>query len=264
MSGLILVVVAGLASSFSWLAAAVADGDRFGPPQVEFPVYPYDHRFTFARIKFEPMEWGFSNRHVWGLDLKWNHDYPEAEKNFGKVLTEITNIDANLEGGNIIEASDPRLLDYPWAYLCEPGFWNPTEEELVALRQYLLRGGFLVIDDFFDQPGVRRQWANFERQMERLFPGAILFPLQEDQPVFRVFFELEDLDFRDRELPQFSPAIYGLFEDNDPSKRLMIAANYNMDIGEYWEWSDRGLFPVNMTERGFQLGINYLMYSFTH
>ena len=243
------------------VARAAADG--FGPPQVEYPTYPYDHRFTFARIKFEPSEWGFG-RYAWGLDLKWNHDYPQAEQNFSKVLTEITGIDANLEGGNLIELSDPRLFDYPWAYMCEPGFWTPTEDELDNLRQYLLRGGFLVIDDFFDSLGFTPQWNNFELQIRRLFPEASLVPLTVDQKPFRVFFDLEDLDFSDPTLFAFVPEMYGIFEDNDPSKRLLVAINYNMDIGDYWEWSDQGLYPVNMTEKGFRLGVNYLMYGLTH
>ncbi len=263
-------LAAAVAAALLWLGssiatAAAADGDRSGAPQVEFPVYDYDHRFTFARIKFSPIEWGFSRRYTWGLDLKWNHDYPQAEQNFAKVLDEITGIKANPEGGNLIELDDPRLFDYPWAYLCEPGFWDPTETELVALRNYLLRGGFLVIDDFFDQVGgFNEQWDNFERQIRRLFPGSTLSPLRLDQAAFRVFFELDDLDFSDPRLPFNVPAMYGIFEDNDPTKRLMIAVNYNMDIGDYWEWSDQGLYPVNMTEKGFRLGLNYLLYSMTH
>ncbi len=258
------IVSASVLSAAALTAVLAADGDRFGSPEVDFPVYPYDARFTFARIKFEPTEWGFNRAYTWGLDLKWNHDYPQAEQNFGKVLQDITKISVNLEGGNLIELDDPRLFDYPWAYLCEPGYWNPTEVQLAALRSYLLKGGFLVIDDFFDQPGFTPQWDNFDHQIKRLFPGSTLYPLRLDQPAFRVFFELQDLDFSDPSLPWFSPGMYGIFENNDPSQRMMVAINYNMDIGDYWEWSDQGLYPVNMTEKGFRLGINYLMYGLTH
>jgi hypothetical protein len=250
------------------LQLATAEQPRYfpEPPQVEYPEWDYDGRFTFARIKFDPTFWGFSNAYTWGLDLKWNHDYPEAEINFMKILDDITGLSPRMEGGNILEISDPRLFEHPWAYLCEPGFWNPTDEEVAILRSYLLKGGFLVIDDFFmdyrsGQP--RHQWDNFERQIERLFPGVILYPLDETHPSLRVFFELDDVDFTDREDPNFAafdPVIYGVFEDNDPQKRLMVAVNWNLDIGDYWEWSDTGLYPLNLTEKGFKLGVNYLMY----
>lgn len=235
------------------------------PPQVEYPEWDYDGRFTFARIKFTPTFWDFSPAYTWGLDLKWNHDYPEAEINFMKILDDLTDLGPRLDGGNILEISDPRLFEHPWAYLCEPGFWNPTDEEVATLRSYVLKGGFLVIDDFFldfrsRQP--RHQWDNFERQIERLFPGVILYKLEADHPALRVFFELEDVDFTDTD-PQFvnfDPVIYGVFEDNDPQKRLMVVVNWNLDIGDYWEWSDTSLYPLHLTEKGFKLGVNYLMY----
>jgi hypothetical protein len=235
------------------------------PPQVDYPSFPYEGSFTFARIKFRPMAWAPvpPGIYSWGLDLGWNHDYPAAEINFAKILDELTGVKAQLEGGNIIGLDDPRLFEHPWAYLCEVGFWNPTEEEAGNLRQYLLRGGFLVIDDFFDE-NTTRAWDNFNHQINRVLPGVRLYRLDVDHAIFRAFFELEDIDFWDPEIAQFRPAIYGIFEDNDPDKRLMAVVNYNMDIGDYWEWSDRLVYPMHLTEKGFKVGINYLMYSFLH
>ena len=202
---------------------------------------------------------GFGD-YSWGFDLKWNHDYPQAEQNFTKIVEELTGVDPQLGNGNILEIDDPRLFDHPWAYMCEPGFWNPTDEQVEILREYILKGGFLVIDDFFDGGGRQRQWSNFEYQIKRVFPGVILYPLTVEHPVFRSFFELEDLDFFDPRLPFYSPKIYGIFEDNDPKKRLMVAVNYNMDVGDFWEWSDRGFYPEHLTEKGFKLGLNYLIF----
>jgi hypothetical protein len=247
--------------------ALAAEQPRFfpEPPQVEYPDWGYDGRFTFARIKFTPTYWDFSNAYTWGIDLKWNHDYPEAEVNFMKILDDLTELGPRMEGGNILEIGDPRLFEHPWAYLCEPGFWNPTDEEVETLRGYVLKGGFLVIDDFFldfrsRQP--RHQWDNFERQIERLFPGVILYRLDETHPALRVFFELDDVDFTDPDptFANFDPVIYGVFENNDPKERLMVVVNWNLDIGDYWEWSDTSLYPLHLTEKGFKLGVNYLMY----
>jgi hypothetical protein len=116
-------------------------------PDVPYDNFPYQGSFTFARIKFEPTEWG-PGPYFWGWDLKWNHDYPWAEQNFMKILDELTLIHPTMDGGNIYAADDPELFDYPLAYLCEVGFWNPTESEVRGLRDYLLKGGSLVIDDF--------------------------------------------------------------------------------------------------------------------
>jgi len=238
---------------------------RPAAPRVETQSFPYSGGFTFARIRFEPTIWG-GGPFMWGLDLKWNHDYPFAEENFTRIVDEITDIEVQTEGGNVLELTDPRLFEHPWAYLCEPGFWNPTEEELENLRSYLFKGGFLVFDDFFDVRGYPVQWENFERQMGRLLPGYELVPLTVDHPVFRSFFVLEDINF-DIEDVRFYPVrgrIYGVFEDNDPSRRLMAVINYNMDIGDFWEWSETTFYPVDVTQKGFKLGVNYLIYGMTH
>lgn len=247
------------------LGVGLAADGFLEPPEVEIPSYEYDGRFTFARIKFDPSEWGFG-QYTWGLDLKWNHDYPQAEQNFTRILQELTGVEPRVTSGNVLELSDPRLFEHPWAYLCEPGFWNPSDEDARLLREYLLKGGFLMIDDFFDQPGWSPQWDNFERQIQRVLPGVTLYPLTAEHPVFRAFFELDDIQFDDPALRGwFTPKIYGIFEENDPEKRLMVVVNYNMDIGDYWEWSDMGtVYPVHMTEKGFKVGVNYVLYGLTH
>ena len=254
-----VVVLAALAG------ALFARDDFWRAPEVETPSFPYSGGFTFARIKFEPTQWG-GGPFMWGLDLKWNHDYPDAERNFTRIVDEMTHIDVFTGGGNVLELTDPRLFEHPWAYLCEAGFWNPTEEELANLRSYLFKGGFLVVDDIFDRPGYPIYWENVERQMGRLLPGYELVPMTIDHPVFRAFFPLEDLDF-DLDLPGIFPVrgkIYGVFEDNDPNRRLMVAINYNMDIGDFWEWSEYAIYPVDVTQKGFKLGVNYLIYGMTH
>ncbi|MEM6706038.1 MAG: DUF4159 domain-containing protein [Acidobacteriota bacterium] len=248
------------------VVTAGAASSRVEPPStpdVEYPVYEYNGNFTFARIKFEPTRWGFGE-YTWGLDLKWNHDYPQAEQNLMRILDEVTGIVPRMEGGNLIELTDPRLFEHPWAYMCEPGFWNPTEEELENLRSYLLKGGFLVIDDFFNMRGDFFQWRNFARQMKRLFPDYSLVEMTGDEPIFHSFFDLEDINFGDPRLPQLQEGIFAIYEDNDPEKRIMLIANYNMDIGDFWEWSDTSFYPIPLTQKGFRLGVNYVTYGLTH
>ncbi len=127
---------------------------------------PYDGRFTFARIRFGvPLNAGsFGGGRGRGLP-PWAHDYPRAERNFMNILREVTFLRPYMGGGNIFTTDDPELSRFPLAYISEPGYWNPTESEVEGLRNYLLKGGFLIADDFRDS-----DWFNFDAQMKRVIP----------------------------------------------------------------------------------------------
>jgi hypothetical protein len=217
---------------------------------------PYDGRFIFARIKFTPSSSGYGYR----SDVKWDHDYPRAERNFTRIIEEITNIEPYLAGGNIINIGEGELCKYPWAYLCEPGYWTMTDEEAENLRQYLFKGGFVVFDDFF-----RDDWYNFARRMRELLPGYDLVRLDESHPIFHTFFDIDDLSTLGT-MNRYGamPSFYGVYEDNDPNKRLLLIVNYDTDIGDYWEWSDMGYVPIDLSNEAYKLGINYIIYSMTH
>ncbi|HSR41336.1 MAG TPA: DUF4159 domain-containing protein [Longimicrobiales bacterium] len=217
---------------------------------------PYDARFTFARIRFRTgLRGGGFFR---GREAPWAHDYPRAERNFMRILHETTVIEPYLDGGNIFAADDPELFHFPVAYIVEVGYWNPGEAEVESLRGWLEKGGFLIVDDFRG-----RDWLNFEHQMRRVLPGARLVELDVSHPVFHTFFEIESLDLAPPTFQQFRPMYYGIFEDNDPEKRLMVVANYNNDIGDYWEWSDVGYVPIALSNEAYKLGVNYVIYGMT-
>jgi hypothetical protein len=246
------------------LAAPVAgQAFDFEAPEVEYQNLPYNGAFTFARVQFQPSRWG-PGRYAWGLDLKWNHDYPRADERLPEILSEVTGIDANLGGSNIVQVGDPELFDYPWAYMCEVGFLTLTESEVENLRNYLLKGGFMVIDDFVGP----YHWYNFEDQMNRVLPGMRFIPIDDRHPIFHAFFDLDDLSFGGGQYRGFngggSPRYYGLFEDNDPSKRMMMIVNFDNDIGEYWEFSDSPYLTIDLTNDAFKLGVNYVIYSTLH
>jgi hypothetical protein len=221
----------------------------------------YDGRFIFARVKFTPGVGSGRGGRGWGRrrDVKWDHDYPRAERHLGEIVRALTMIDPYLDGGNIVEQGSPELFYYPWAYLCEPGFWTATDEEMDNLRDYLYKGGFLVVDDFF-----RDHWYNFEQQMQRLLPDHRLVELDASHPIFHVFFEIEDLRVLGRNSRGAWPTYYGVFEDNDPDERLMVIVNYDNDIGDWWEWSDQAYTPIDLSNEAYKLGINYIIYSMTH
>ena len=226
---------------------------------IPYDNYSYNGLFTFVRLKFNPTRWEYGD-YEWGLDLKWNHDYPQGEKNLMTILKHYTSIATNQGKGNIYELDDPDLFSYPWAYLCEVGFWTPTVSEAESLRTYLLKGGFLVVDDFI----AEWQWYNFETQMQKVFPDHQLIELDVSHPIFDSFFHIETLDFEHPTLPGYKPVYYGIFQDNDPEKRLMVIANYNHDIGDYWEWSGMGWVPIDISNEAFKLGVNYVVYGMTH
>jgi len=240
------------------LLAGSTPRDTRLPEGVSFENTAYNGRFTFVRIRYEPTRWG-PGGYAWGLDLKWNHDYPRAETHFMKILGETTMLDLNRASGNILALDDPELFKYPVAYMCEPGFWAPTDAEATSLRTYLHKGGFLIVDDFSG-----RQWDNFEAQMRRVLPGARIVELEPTHPVFDSFFRV---DPRGLHHPYFQGAasqIFGVFEDNDPKKRLLAVVNYNLDLSEYWEWSDTGFIPIDLSNEAYKLGVDYVIYGMTH
>jgi len=239
-------------------AVLPAAGDFPAPPEVEYQNVPYDGRFTFSRVRFKPTWWGPGN-YVWGLDLKWNHDYPRAESHFMKILDETTTMEPNLDGSNILALDDPEFFRYPVAYLCEVGFWQPTELEAANLRAFLLKGGFLIVDDF-----IGYQWDNFEEQMRTVLPDARLQPLDGTHPIFDSFFKVDPANFNHPYARGLKAGYYGVFEGNDPAKRLMVVVNYNQDIGDYWEWSDTGFIAIDLSNEAYKLGVNYVVYAVTH
>ena len=216
---------------------------------------PYDGRFTFARVRFDPLSEGYRGR----SDLKWDHDFPRAERNFMKILAEVSDIRPYMDGGNVYALDDPELFKYPIAYVSEPGFWSPTPKEAAAFRAYLLKGGFAIFDDFFGQ-----HWYNFERQIRSVLPEARLVQLDPKDPIFDSFFHIDVQRMEAGGGRRGGPEFCGIYEDNDPSKRLIAIANYNNDLGENWEWSDTGAIPVDVSNEAYKLGINYLVYAMTH
>jgi hypothetical protein len=214
----------------------------------------YDGRFTFVRLR-----WGSgSGGRFRGMSDAWNHDFPRAEQNLMRILKDLTLIDARTDGGLILTLDDPRLFLYPIAYMWEPGFWTMSDGEAERFREYLQKGGFAIFDDFEEN-----QWINFENQMRRILPEGRWVKLDKNNRVFDSFFRMNTIDFPH---PMYGilPTYYGLYEDNDPSKRLMVIANHNHDVAEYWEFSGTGFFSVDPSNEAYKLGVNYMLYGLTH
>jgi hypothetical protein len=216
-------------------------------PWIE-PNVEYDGRFTFVRLRYtNPGRGG------------WAFDYPAMERNFMTILTDLTSVRPHLRRSNVHTMDDPGLFRYTVAYLSEPGYWVPDRAEALGLRAWLLKGGFLIVDDFYG-----RQWENFERSLRLVLPEARIVPLDISHPVFDSFFRIATLDgMHHPSSPGWRAEYLGVFEDNDPAGRLLMVINYNNDIGDYMEWSGEGYYPINFTNDAYKLATNYVVYGLT-
>ena len=214
-------------------------------------------RFNFVRIRYNGFIGSWTDR-SWGAP-PWAHDYPRAERNFLKILDELTTVETQPDAFLILDLEAPEIMKYPVLYVSEPGYWNCTDAETDNLREYLLRGGFVIFDDFRDAPG---EWSNFSGCMKKVFPDRNLTELALDHPVFHCFYDIPTLDMvPPYEIVAANPIFYGL---SDESGRLQVVANFNNDIGDYWEWSDERLAPIELSNEAYKLGINYIIYALTH
>ena len=248
---LAVAALAALAGAATALAQRGGGSNRRESSSQSYSGNPrYDGRFVFVR-----MSYAFAGRQ----GAPWAHDYPLGETHFLKILTSITNVSAHVNESSIMSFSDPELFKFPVAYLVEPGFWYMSDPDVTALRAYLLKGGFLIVDDFpqISRGGARDTWAHFDEQMSRLFPEARWIELDPTHAIFHTFFEVNSFDI----IPQAynlggRPIFMALFEDNDPKKRMYAIANYQSDLSEFWEHSEQGYYLVQDSNEAYKIGVN--------
>jgi len=250
-----------VSASTAWVTGALAEAPAGAEEVFADPGEPkaeYDGRFAFTRVRVGPaveMSGGRFRR-----EPPWMHDFPRADFHFLKILSELTFLRTFIDQGNILTLDDPDLAKFPIAYLSEPGFWTMNDAELAGLRNYLLKGGFIIFDDF---RGNHIQ--NLEFQMRRVYPEAPFRKLDATHPIFHSFFEINTLDPRSGYYAEMGDTEWlGVYEDNDPQKRLIAIANNNHDLGELWEFSDTGYMPVDLSNEAYKFGVNYVMYAMTH
>ena len=239
------------------VAAGADAAQRDAPGRPHRTDVTYDGQFTFVRLRWKS-DLGFSRRG--GFSSAWNHDYPRAEQHLSQILRELTALDIHTDASRILTLDDPELFRYPIAFMWEPGFWNLTELEAESFRAYLSKGGFAIFEDF----DGAQQWNNFEAQMRRVLPDGRFVRLDNAHRIYDAFFQIKDIHAIVHPMSGIRPSYYGIYEDNDPAKRLMVVANYDNDVPEYWEWSGEGLFPFDASNEAYKLGVNYVLYGLTH
>ena len=248
------------------------DAEEEGPR----PVFPSKAEFHFIRVEYTDApqyhrRFGFASRRGTGNGW-WVVDWPDAEDHFSAGIQRLTRI----ETGEPLHMrlTDDRLFDYPWIYATQTGWWGLNDAETMRLREYLLRGGFIVVDDFWGE----EQWENFRETMDRVLPGKPISDIAESDSVMHVLYDIQDKDRTfipgTRHLrmgpggtvlvyqPEgTSPAWRAMYDDKD---RMVVAVNYNTDVGDAWEYADSPMYPEQMTALAYRYGINYLIYSMTH
>ncbi len=222
----------------------------------------YESEFYFTRLAYSSN--GFGRRG--GFRSAWTTDFPEAEVHLLQGLSRLTRV-ATAQQGRIVSLDDDELMNYPWLYAVEVGNWYLDDLQAARLREYLLRGGFLMVDDFWGE----FEWRAFYESMVRVFPDRAIIEIPEDDTLLHVLY---DLDQRIQipgayaarsgitwEKGGTTPHWRGIYGDDG---RLMVAINFNMDLGDAWEHADDPYYPEPMTALAYRFAVNYVIYSMSH
>ena len=214
------------------------------------------HEFYFTRAIYSS-GWGWS---------RWATDYPKADRQFMTVVNRLIDIDGS-PYENAVRLDDPRIRDFPFLYALEVGDIALSQAEIEGLRNYLLAGGFLVIDDFWGS----WEWAAFEQQIRKVFPEHPIVEVPLDHPVFNAVYRIDEVlqvpaignywGGRTWERDGYEAHVRGIFDDKG---RLMVLINWNTDLGDAWEWAERPEYPLKFSTFAVEMGINFIVYAMSH
>lgn len=240
---------------------------------------PLDHArkadWVFARLMYPPhphgrfsRPLGFGGRMDWREGgTSWAQDYPRADRQFSAALLRLTRVDArsieqpvNLDDGNDV-------YNWPWLVAGEMGDWTLTDSQASRLRDYLMHGGFLMLDDFWGS----EEWNRFYEGIQKVFPDRDIVEIPDEDPIFHAVYDLDDRYQIPGQWALGRGTTYrnggshaywrGIYDDNH---RLMVAMCFNSDVGDSWEWADNPRYPEKYSALGIRIGVNYVLYSLTH
>jgi hypothetical protein len=225
--------------------------------------------WAFARLMFPPGPLdGYYPRFQgdWhnGLSL-WTQDYPRADRHFSLALRRLSRLEVrsveqpvNLEDGS-------EVYNWPWLYAVQVGEWGLNEDQAQVLREYLLRGGFFMADDFHGTD----EWAEFEKRIKFVFPDRPIEEIDDNDAIFHTVYDLNDRI----QVPGWEHLGTGYKKDGigahwraiyDDHRRIMVAISFNSDLGDAWEWADDPRYPEKFSGLAIRVGVNYVLYSMTH
>jgi hypothetical protein len=230
--------------------------------------------WTFARLMYPPFGgrggFGFggftSNSWTKGYSI-WTQDYPRADRHFLRAVRRLTRIDARSVEQPVNLDDDDDVFNWPWLYAVQGGQWDLTDAQAAKLRDYLLRGGFFMVDDFWGP----NQWRNFQLSMNRVFPDRIPTELENSSPIFHSVYDLTDryqvpgaryIGTDVYEKCQGCPARWrGISDDKG---RILVAMTFDSDLGDSWEFADDPRYEERFSALGIRIGVNYILYAMTH
>jgi hypothetical protein len=244
------------------------------------PDYNEKTEWVFGRLMYpqhpEARFGGRGYRRFGGLDWReggtsWTQDYPRADRHFAQALRRLTRVHVRSAEQPVNPDDLDDFYNWPWLNAGEMGDWKLTSAEAKTLREYLLRGGFLMLDDFWGPD----EYARFAESMKVVFPDRPVIDIDNSDPIFHVVYDLDD---RYQVLGQWALGgrrgggmsqraagtvahWMGVYDDK---QRVMVAICFNSDIGDSWEWADDPRYPEKFSALGIRIGINYVVYSMTH
>lgn len=223
--------------------------------------------FTFVRIRYTSGGYNFEHRNIFGPRWhSWSVDYPTAEQNFLKGIRNWTSVNV-AEDPVTLSLLDSEFYRYPFAYMVEVGYMALNQQEADTLAEWLLRGGFLMVDDFHGP----YEWQHFVEQMHMVFPDRAIVDIPLSHPIFHCFYDFDHLtqipglgsvlNGRTYEKGGVQQHCMGIFDDQN---RLMVLVIHNMDMGDAWEHTYDPRYPPQFSIEAYKLGINFVVYALTH
>ena len=211
----------------------------------------------------------FFTRAVYNSGYRWSSwatDYPKADRQFLIILERLIDLDA-YEAENAVRLDDPNVRRFPFLYALEVGDMYMSEAEADGLREYLLAGGFLMIDDFWGT----YEWQNFESEIRRVLPEHPIVDIPLSHPIFNTVYNIEEIvqvpsignaqGGPTWERDGYEPQVKGIFDDDG---RLMVIINWNTDIGDAWEWAESPYYPLRYSTYAIEITINIIVYAMSH
>jgi hypothetical protein len=205
----------------------------------------------------------------YGRFATWQRDYPKADRQFLMALNRLTRINGR-STEQVVSPDSDDIFNYPFVYAVQVETWSFTDDEAKRMREYLLKGGFLMVDDFHGT----RDWENFMVGMRQIFPDANKYPVEDLSDKDEIFHVLYDMDDRFQVPGEHYVRDGMLYEKDgyvakwrgirDEHGRLVVAICHNMHLGDAWEWADDPAYPEQFASMAFRVGLNYVMYSMTH
>jgi len=241
---------------------------------VDFPLPPdwnSQTEWTRARLRY-PSVYGRYR----GQDLNWTIDYPRSDRHLLQGIRRLTRIDTRSVEQIVDLDGTGDVYNWPMMYAVEVGHWALPDDQAAQLREFLLRGGFLMVDDFHgDQPyhNVFSEWQVFLASMKKVFPDRQIVDLEDANPIFHTVYDLGERfqvagwqwyrSGRTYEAGETgkTPHWRAIFDDQG---RVMVAICHNMDLGDAWEWSDDPRYPEKWARLAYQIAVNYFIYDLTH